>query len=51
MATRSVISKIDKKVSNGIISFVTLPSLGKISFINQKIDNNLINKVHEIFTN
>ena len=43
--------KTDKKVSNGIISFVTLPSLGKISFINQKIDNNLINKVHEIFTN
>ena len=43
--------KTDKKVSNGIISFVTLPSIGKISFINQKIDNNLINKVHEIFTN
>lgn len=43
--------KTDKKVSNGIISFVTLPSLGKISFMNQKIDNNLINKVHEIFTN
>ena len=41
--------KTDKKVTNGIISFVVVPEVGKTVFINSLIDDSLIKTVHEVF--
>lgn len=43
--------KSDKKVKNGIISFVVVPYPGKTIFVNTNIDNLLKEKVNEIFVN
>lgn len=43
--------KSDKKVSDSTISLIVLEAFGVIKFINQKIDNNLKEKLHGIFTN
>jgi 3-dehydroquinate synthase len=41
----------DKKVMNGIITFVTVTKPGEVIFIDYKIDENLLEKVHEVFIN
>ncbi len=41
--------KTDKKVTNGVISFVVVPEVGKTIFIDSLIDDSLIKTVHEIF--
>ena len=41
--------KSDKKVKNGIISFVVVPYPGKTIFVDTNIDNLLKEKVNEIF--
>ena len=43
--------KTDKKVTNGVISLVVVPELGKTIFIDQAIDKELYKKVYEIFAN
>ena len=49
--TSKIISdlKSDKKVKNGIISFVVVPYPGKTIFVDTNIDNLLKEKVNEIF--
>ena len=43
--------KTDKKVSNGVISLVIVPTPGVTIFLDQTIDETLENKVYELFTN
>jgi 3-dehydroquinate synthase len=43
--------KTDKKVANGVISLIVVPTPGTTTFINQTIDETLENLVHEIFVN
>lgn len=43
--------KTDKKVTNGIISFVVVPKIGTTIFIDSLIDDSLIKNVYEVFTN
>ena len=43
--------KTDKKVTNGVISFVVVPEIGTTIFVNSLIDDLLIKNVYEIFTN
>jgi len=43
--------KTDKKVTNGVISFVVVPEVGKTIFVNHLIDDILTKKVYEIFAN
>lgn len=41
----------DKKVINGIISFIAVPSPGTTIFIKNAIDQKLVDHLHEIFAN
>lgn len=43
--------KTDKKVSNGILTFVLVTEPGKTIFLKESINAELTNKVYEIFTN
>jgi 3-dehydroquinate synthase len=43
--------KTDKKVSNGIMTFVVVTQPGNTIFLKENIDTELTKKVYEIFTN
>jgi len=43
--------KTDKKISNGIISFVVVNKPGETIFVEHSLDNILEQKIHEILIN